>query len=241
MGMLPFIDMEMNHLSMAGTSFTTESDGIGDIGFAALIGIFDIDDNQLLFNAGMTFPTGSINRTDVTPASGGMNVLLPYPMQLGSGTWDLRPGLTYNGEVTHFSWGAQVMGTIRLGSNEQNYTLGNAYDVTGWGAWKISDWVSLSGRLQWNQWFNIRGQDTRLQSPMPAVFPTAASFIPTADPNLRGGERLDIGPGLNFVVPKGPLRGVRLAVEALFPVYQSLNGPQLAEDWTVIAGTQYSF
>lgn len=241
MGMFPFIDTKMDHLTMTGVAFTTESDGIGDIGFSALIEIFDIHDNQLILNAGMTFPTGSINRTDATPASGGMNVLLPYPMQLGSGTWDLMPGLTYNGQVTHFSWGAQVMGKIRLGSNEQNYTLGNAYDVTGWGAWATSDWVSLSGRLKWSQWFDIRGQDTRLQSPMPAAFPTAASFIPTADPNLRGGERLDIGPGLNFIVPRGPLRGVRLAVEALFPVYQSLDGPQLAQDWTVIAGTQYAF
>lgn len=241
MAMVPFLDLSMDHVTMASQPFTTESTGIGDIGASALVSLYQNEVNQIILNAGMTFPSGSIDRTGMTPASGGMNVVLPYPMQLGSGTWDLRPGLTYNGRVKHFSWGAQVMGTIRLGRNNQNYRLGHAYEATSWGAWKIAKWVSASGRLDWNQWYNIAGQDTRLMSPNPAVWPTAGAFIPTADPNRRSGRRLDIGPGLNFVVPGGPLDGLRIAVEALFPVYQNLTGPQLATDWTLVAGTQYAF
>jgi len=241
MGMFNFVDLAMDHLTMMGVPFRTESTGIGDLGAAALVELYERDHHQLILNAGMTFPTGSIDRTDVTPASNGQNVVLPYPMQLGSGTWDLRPGLTYNGKASDFSWGAQVMGTIRLGRNDQNYRLGHAYQATGWSAWKLSRWVSLSGRGEWRQWFDIVGQDSRLMSPMPAMFPTAGDFIPTADPDLRAGKRLDLGPGVNFIVPDGPLQGVRLAVEALFPVYQDLEGPQLATDWKLVVGTQYAF
>ncbi len=82
----------MDHLNMMGVPFTTESTGIGDIGAAALISLINRDRHRLILNAGMTFPSGSIDRTDMTPVSGGDNVLLPYPMQLGSGTWDLKPG-----------------------------------------------------------------------------------------------------------------------------------------------------
>jgi hypothetical protein len=241
MAMLPFLDLTMDHVNMMGVPFTTESTGFGDLGVSALVVLLDTDDAQILLNAGMSFPTGSIDRTDVTPVSNGANVVLPYPMQLGSGTWDLRPGLTYSGRAEHFSWGAQAMGTIRLGRNDQNYRRGHAYQVTGWGAWKIARWISASGRLAWDQWFDVVGQDSRLTSPNTSIWPTAGDFIPTADPDLRGGERLDIGPGINLLVPSGPFAGVRLAVEALFPVYQSLDGPQLAEDWTIIVGTQYAF
>lgn len=240
MGMLPFLDVTMDHLNMLRVPFTTESTGIGDIGASALVELFERAGHQLLLNAGMTFPTGSIDRTDVTPVSGGANVVLAYPMQLGSGTWDLRPGLTYNGRAEHFSWGAQVLGTVRLGRNDQNYRLGHAYQATGWGAFEIARWISASGRLEWRQWFDIVGQDSRLTTPNPALFPTPGDFIPTADPTLRAGRRLDVGPGVNFIVPSGPMKGVRLAVEALFPVYQSLDGPQLATDWTLVVGTQYA-
>jgi len=38
---------------------------------------------------------------------------LPYPMQIGSGTFDLYPGLTYTGQRDQAGWGGQVLATIR--------------------------------------------------------------------------------------------------------------------------------
>jgi len=46
---------------------------------------------------------------------------------------------------------------------------------------------------------------------------------------------------VNFVIPSGPGKGVRLGVEALLPLYRHLDGPQLETDWTLIAGIQYAF
>jgi hypothetical protein len=239
-GMFPFVQISMDHVNFVGVPFTTESSGIGDIGASALVKLFRGERHDMHVNIGMTFPSGSINRKDTVPGPmGPMEIVLPYPMQLGSGTWDFKPGLSYNGHATHFSWGAQAMGTIRFGTNDQDYRLGHNYELTAWGAWKAFDWFSLSGRALWKQWFDIVGQDNRLQSPIPALWPTGADFVPTADPDLRAGRRLDLGPSANFVVTGGALKGLRFAVEALFPVYQNLDGPQLAADWTLIVGTQY--
>jgi hypothetical protein len=239
-GMFPYVRISMDHVNFMGVPFTTESSSIGDIGAAALVKLFSTTHHDMHANIGMTFPTGSIDRKDTLPTPAGpMESILTYPMQTGSGTWDFKPGVTYNGHSRLFSWGAQAMGTIRFGTNDENYRLGHNYELTAWAAWKAFDWLSLSGRGLWKQWWDIVGQDDRLQSPMPARWPTAADFVPTADPDLRAGHRLDLGPSANFVVTGGTFKGLRFAVEALFPVYQNLDGPQLATDWTVIVGTQY--
>ena len=64
---------------------------------------------------------------------------------------------------------------------------------------------------------------------------------PAADPDAQGGQRIDVGLGANLCVPSGALEGQRLAVEVLRPVYQDLDGPQLASDWTLNAGWQFAF
>ncbi|MEO0650680.1 MAG: hypothetical protein AAFZ65_08380 [Planctomycetota bacterium] len=61
--------------------------------------------------------------------------------------------------------------------------------------------------------------------------------IPTARPDLRGGQRLDYGLGVNTYID----RRWRIAAEVLWPVYQDLDGPQLETDLTVVAGFQVSF
>ena len=91
--------------------------------------------------------------------------------------------------------------------------------------------ISTSLRLLYSDWGNIHGAD-------PALNPNQ---VPTADPNRRGGRRLDVMPGVNLLVPLGPLGSHRFAVEAGFPVYQDLDGPQLETDWIATAGWQFAF
>jgi hypothetical protein len=231
MGMVPYVKKSMNHLTRMGVRFKTESEGLGDINFTGLIKVFDAHYQRIHLNAGINFPTGSIDKRDDTPA--GQNQLLPYPMQLGSGTVDLLPGITYLGQHRTVSWGAQVSGTIRVGENDRDYSLGNRFDATAWGAWDWFNWVSTSARMDGQSWDNIDGAD-------PALNP---ALVPTADPNLQGGNRLDLLFGLNFYVPEGPrlIKGQRLAVEFGFPVYQDLDGPQLETGWVLWLGWQYAW
>ena len=103
MATAPYIKKEMDHETTAGVRFTTRSEGIGDIevkGIYTFYGEPD-DKHRLMFAGGFSFPTGSIDRKDIqaNPAQGQQK--LPYPMQLGSGTVDFLPGLTYLGEVEY--------------------------------------------------------------------------------------------------------------------------------------------
>ena len=229
MGMVPFVSKEMDHVTRMGTNFTTNSDGLGDIKFTGLYKILNQNRQTVHLNLGFSLPTGSIDERDDTPA--GDDVILPYPMQIGSGTVDLRPGVTYLGQSDNWSWGAQANTVLRLGENSRGYTVGNRYQLTGWAARKLNDNVSLSLRLDGETWENYDGADPALN---PAV-------IPTADPDLRGGTRLDVGVGLNTYFPDSFLPGGRLAAEFEFPVYQSLDGPQLETDWQFTVGIQSAF
>jgi hypothetical protein len=100
MGMLPIIDRAMDHRTRAGGQFATSAAGVGDIKLAALLRLFNRDGQAMHVNLGLSVPTGAIDETDVTPASAPSAAVLPYPMQLGSGTWDVTPGVTLLGRPT---------------------------------------------------------------------------------------------------------------------------------------------
>jgi len=220
----------MDHrVNMGGAEFTTEASGIGDIKLGATYGLFASPGADLLFNFVINAPTGSIDERDIT--TGTDEVQLPYPMQLGSGTWDFTPGLTYVQTYDNWSWGAQGLYTLRTGSNDNGYTLGDRIDATVWGAKRISRSTSLSVRVKAQDWNNIDGSDNTLT--------LSPGMVPTADPDLRGGRRVDALFGINFVPAK--LSSLRLAAEAGVPVCQKLDGPQLETDFIFTLGGQYTF
>lgn len=227
--MLPYITKEMDHVTRMGTEFTTNSEGIGDAQVGGLYTVFDSNRQRLHLNLSLSLPTGSIEERDATPM--GPDQILPYPMQIGSGTFDLHPGVTYLGQAGRWSWGSQATGTIRLGENSNGYRQSNQFALAGWGARSWTDWFSTSLRLGGRTWGNYGGEDDRLNPNM----------IPTADPNRRAGTQLDLGLGLNFYVPEGGLQGTRFALEFNLPVYRSLSGPQLETDSSATVGLQTTF
>jgi hypothetical protein len=231
MGMLPILDVEMEHRTRAGGSFTTSSSGVGDATITAMIVVLDRNRQKVHLMAGLGLPTGSIDETGVTPASDPDAVALPYPMQTGSGTLDARPGITYLGQTDVLSWGAQATADLPLGENDRGYTVGSRYDGTGWVAVRWGPWASTSLRIDGSVQGDYSGADASLN----------ASMVPTADPELRDGTRVDLLAGLNLSVPRGPLAGHRVAVEAGFPAYQDLDGPQLERDWVLVAGWQFAW
>ncbi|HBM89268.1 MAG TPA: alpha-amylase, partial [Rhodobiaceae bacterium] len=151
MGM--YLEKEMDHITfqgMAGTTrlgtFTTKSSGIGDTKAAALVNLHDEPGHKVHANIGLSIPTGSITESDsvLTPMGTRPTLRLPYAMQLGSGTYDLEPGLTYTGYDANWGWGAQWRSTLRTGTNDEGYTLGNKHQLTGWASYQFQPWISLS-------------------------------------------------------------------------------------------------
>jgi hypothetical protein len=227
MAMIPYSDLSMDHIKRDGTRYTDKSSGIGDVGF---MGIFNVlgdaycRDYCLFLNAGITAPTGSIDE-------GVPGRQFEYAMQLGSGTWNVEPGITYLGATKNFAWGAQALGTVRLGENERDYRLGDGYRLSAWTQVKVTDWFGPSVRLDWHWRGNIHGADPALD----------VNRNPAFDPNKQKGERLDFMSGLNFYVPKGILKGVRFSVEGGIPVYQNIAGPNLGVDWLLTTGISWTF
>lgn len=239
MAMGSYTEKSMDHITFAGPAgttrlgeFTTESEGFGDTKLTALIGLYNDGMHHLHLNAGVSLPTGSIDEEDdvLAPTGARPTLTLPYPMQIGSGTYDLLPGITYVGHHDKFGWGAQYASTLRLGENDANYTLGNQHSLTAWGSYSLADWISTSVRVRGQTIDKIDGMDSRITAP-----------VQTADPNNQGGERIDALFGINLVGQNGFLRGHRLAFEFGIPVFQDLNGPQLETDWTFMIGWQFAF
>lgn len=224
---VPFVEQEMDYITRAGDRYTTESSGIADVTLAALVQVYQDDHSRAHVNLGLSAPTGSITESDAVPGSGPGEAILPYAMQLGSGTWDLRPGFTYTGQQPGWSWGTQAIATLRLGRNDRDYSLGDRIDMTAWTAWHPTDTLALSTRLALSRVKNVDGADAELD----------ASADPAADPRLRAGSRLDAFVGVSSNLGAGN----RLAIEAGWPLSQALEGPQLEIDTMVTIGWQLSF
>ncbi len=236
MGMVNYVEkdmqMESNPHAMAhghgghmGGTHSHSSSGLGDTSLGALIKVYDANCQRVHLNLSLVFPTAEVDEKQD-------GVYLPYGMQLGSGTWDLKPGITYLGQAGNVSWGAQALATFRLESeNDAGFAYGNAADVSTWLAYRLTDWASLSGRAAYHYEEDIVGHYN-------------GPHNHTAPPHFQqnyGGHFLDLGIGLNVKIPEGPLKGHRLGVEALFPVYQDANGVGMNREFMLVAGWQYAF
>lgn len=210
--------MDMTRLNNPSIHAGHDTDGIGDTIFGALLKISEGPGYNLHTGLMFSAPTGS---TTETGPSGAMT---HYMMQLGSGTWDFLPSLTYTGRVERWSWGVQASGIIRLeDENDEGYKLGDVFQATAWGAYRLNDWVSTSLRVLYTRQGEVEG----------SLDHTAMGASPPDLPSNYGGRFVDIGFGVNFVVPEGTLKGHRLSVEWLESVLDDVNGYQQERDGTL--------
>jgi nitrous oxide reductase accessory protein NosL len=221
--------MDMGPGKMIKDEPPMRTSGFGD---TELRGVYKIS-KYFVGSLGLSLPTGSIEKDFETMR---MTFRAPYDMQLGSGTFDLRPALTYSGlsEDALWNWGAQAMYTIHLGKNENDWSFSDNLKVTGWlqrALGPLTSWV----RLAYNDTGRIRGKDSEIEKINHPSMGMGAP-MPDADPNNYGGQRLDGLIGLSFT--KGP---VSFGIEGGIPFYQNLNGLQLKTRWVLNAGIQVMF
>lgn len=237
--MANYLDREMDHITFAGGAgttrlgtFTTKAKGWGDTKVSSLLRLYEDQTHHLHLNAGVSLPTGSIKERDTVLAPTGalVSLRLPYAMQLGSGTYDLLPGLSYSGTHHDWGWGAQYAGTVRIGENSQDYTLGDKHQLSFWGSYLWTDALSTSVRITGERESEIDGIDSVIVAP-----------VQTADPDNYGGKRVSLSLGVNTVVPEGLFKGHRFYAEATLPVYQDLNGPQMERDHAIMLGWSKAF
>jgi Protein of unknown function (DUF3570) len=229
-----------------------ETGGIGDLGMYALFKLFDNGSHHIHATAGLSAPTGDVNlqlRRNHQLDGG----YYDYGMQLGSGTWDFKPSLTYTGHVDKFSWGAQANGIVRMEvKNKSGYRLGDMFQGTVWGGYELTNWLTASVRGVYTLQGAISGQFTEsseqftdpkrpLQGEAGIPLGSILKYSPQDYPGNYGGRYWDVGFGLSAVVPSGDLAGNRFSVEWLQPVEDDFNGYQLKRDGALSATWSVAF
>ena len=247
MAMIPYIEKEMTLRTFAGREgtksigeFTGDTSGIGDIKLSALIKLSEENNKNIHFDVGLSLPTGSITeKARVLPPFAGRMIpagetvdidRAAYPMQLGSGSYDLLTGVTYYGRHDDLSWGSQLATVIRLNDNDEDYKLGNRFEISAWLAKQWLPWVSGSARIKAFSEGEIDGRDDVITGGMP-LFVASNS----------GRDEVDLSFGLNFLGVNDTLPGHRFAIEAGAPIYQDVNGLQMKNDWSITIGWQKAF
>lgn len=236
MAMAHYLEKTMDHVTYAGATgttelgrFTTRTTGFGDTTLNALVSISRSGHQQWIANLGISAPTGKTDKSGRVLAPNGMQpkLRLPYPMQLGSGTWDPVIGLTHTDHSGPRGWGGQWRSAIRTAKNDEGYRLGDEHTLTGWMSHTWNPYLSHSIRLSYVHRGNIRGIDPEIVAP-----------VQTANPDFQGSRRVNLGLGANVVLPGS---GHRIALEANVPLYQHLDGPQMKMDWGLTLGAQWAF
>ena len=251
--MANYIETEMEHRINPGApamlfnvvgddKFTTQTKGLGDLKLTALYRFYLEGNRKAHFGLGLSLPTGSIDEKDRTPRPGMPPTFnenqLPAPMQLGSGTLDLLPSLTYVQQFADWSWGAQASGVIRLeDENANDYRLGHKFELLSWAGYNLTDWLGLTGGLSYGYTGKLKGE----QKDVGTAGPMGLRSVTTAFEDNYGGERLDIILGVNLLRPSGWLEGHRLSVDLRLPLWQDLNGYQLETDSVLSIGWQKAF
>ena len=239
MAMGSYVKKTMDHLTFQGPMgsnelgrFRTKSDGFGDTRLSALVSLFERPSHSLYLNAGISLPTGKIGASDeiLTPMNTRPTVRLPYAMQIGSGSYDLMPGITYAGHQGNSAWGAQYLTTVRLGDNKADYSLGDVHELNVWAGYGWTPWLATTLRLKASSQGAIDGRDALIIGP-----------VQTADPDNYGGDRLEGFFGVNLIGIDGALAGHRLAIEAGLPLVEDLNGPQMGRNLQLVIGYQKAF
>jgi hypothetical protein len=237
MGMLNYLDNEMEMFMDSGMGpmnpSSMESNGLGDLKFSGLYDLASWDNGRRVhLNVGISAPTGAI---DERKADG--TTILPYGMQLGSGTWDFLPALTFLGQTDNYSWGAQVGGALRMGDNDRDYSLGNRFDAALWGGRKLSDSFSLSAKFDYFSLSEVDGEDKYVT----ANSAMTKDMSPGYDSVHQGRDLSTFGLGLNYYCRNGIFKGHRLALEWETPMSEDVNGVQLETDSIWSLGWQYAW
>lgn len=205
--------------------------GVGDTGLYALFKVFEQAGHHLHATLGFSAPTGDVGiklRNTHQEELG----FIHYAMQLGSGTWDFKPSITYTGHQDDWSWGAQISGTKRLQSqNASGFAFGDMLQTTAWGSYQVLHWLSASVRGV----YSVQGQ-------LQGAYNGTYAEIGTMDyASNYGGRFGDIGFGLQASVPSGEFMGNSLSFEWLQPVHDDVNGYQLPRDPSLFATWSYMF
>ena len=235
------MDMAFNQamVGMTGRNgFTMESDGLGDTMVMTKYRLYYDDPlipkSQVSLFVGLGIPTGSIDEKNSNhPLAMRQDELLPYGMQLGSGTYDPTVGILYQGSRSPYWWGVNGMVTTRIGENDRDYSLGNEYKLDLFSMYQVSASVVLELQLNSSYKEEIDGEmDESATGASGRMTPGDASSLfvsPLWDTENYGGTKVGTTLGVQWQPKSYHIVNFQVGV----PLYQNVNGTRLSDDYQV--------
>jgi hypothetical protein len=221
-----FMDMNMTSFMKMGMmthSHEHETSGIGDVEISGLYKIFDDGAQKAQANLGLILPTGSI---DEKHNDHGTIKRMSYMMQLGSGSYSLRPQFSWGKRVEQYEFGTQIGGTFRLNKNSNDYKLGNVYNTTAWAVRNIDERFGVTSRVNYTQTGNVDGADSTLDT----------SSTATNNPKFQHRKQLDALLGFNVNIANN----VKVLLEGGVPIYQETGKGMMKNRYSVNLALQHS-
>jgi hypothetical protein len=241
MGMYTRKDMDMRfntpmQMRTGRSGYTMKSDGFADTMLMAKY-LLHADDpliptSQFSLFAGLSLPTGSITeRNSEHPLNMRKTELLPYGMQLGSGTFDPTVGLLYQGSSSPLWWGANAMYTARLHDNNEGYRKGNEARADLYLMYqpRVDTVLELQLNGKWSDKIKGQANEALTGASGHATKGVAGSpfMTPLWNPNNYGGTQLFATVGIQWQ----PVPMQVLNLQFALPLYRRLNGVQMETDW----------
>lgn len=231
-----YMDMNM-FVSVPGqplgdTSMPSSSKGAADTKLWALYDFARTGSYHVVGSLGVSLPTGTTRAKGLTMK--GPNERLPYNMQPGTGSVGLLPDFTWVRVSNTFSYGANAGADLKLNKNSLGYKTGNAYHATAWAAHRLLPFLSGSLRAEYLHTEKITGSDAEMDAPYYQI------SDPTTLTKNYGGTWANAWAGLNFHLMKPVLERFVLLMEYGMPLYQKVNGLQMAAHHSFQVGLEYS-
>jgi hypothetical protein len=202
-----------SHSSEGGHEMKTT--GLGDLQLGLLYGLLMEEENQLILSTEISIPTGSINKKGPLGDMMYNDKRYPYTMQLGTGTFDLSPKITYLLEKGDGTFCVQGGVSLPLNKNTLGYKRSSKLTASSWFAYKLGANFTSSIRTVFRYSEAISGKDNLLYR----------YTEPAANTMNYGSTHLSsfIGSTFHFLSVQ------RIAFEVGFPLYQNVLGIQMKD------------
>lgn len=215
---LPFIERELTYEQLGTGSSSTSNSGLGDIILGGRYTDTNTKKELLQYSIGLEIPTGDYDERG--NYAGEVNTHLPFPLQIGTGSFRLQPGASYVRAFKGWSLGLRGEGRIHLDRNSDNWAVGDSFQANVWAATAFTDHISGNVGLQAEWRGDYHGDAPELDF----------TRSPLEDESRQGGSLLEIIVGLGADLSGSYASANRIDLEIGFPVDEWLSGPGLSRE-----------
>ncbi len=221
-GTVPFIDRELEYDIDTGGSAVSDNSGIGDVILGGRYTARANDQELLSYFVGLGLPTGSHDERG--NYAGDSNAYLPFNLQLGSGTFDLHPGVSYVRMLDTWSVGVRGEAQVHLERNSDNWAVGDTFQLNAWAAKALSRSLTGNVGLQADWRGDYLGDENELDFSRSSI----------EDVTRQRGSVVSLVLGIAADFSRSYAGANRLGLEVQLPLVDRVDGPNLARETTFL-------